>query len=67
MVLHSHLLTLSIGEDWFRRLCTIFLLTVIWLKAEKIQNGDKINVYVPTGNFGNILAAYYARRNGTSG
>lgn len=26
----------------------------------KIQLGDKINVVVPTGNFGNILAAYYA-------
>ena len=26
--------------------------------------GDKINVVVPTGNFGNILAAYYAREMG---
>ena len=25
-----------------------------------IQNGDEINIVVPTGNFGNILAAYYA-------
>ena len=29
--------------------------------AGKIQNGDPINVVVPTGNFGNILAAYYAK------
>ncbi len=29
-----------------------------------IKNGDKINVVVPTGNFGNILAAYYAKRMG---
>lgn len=29
-----------------------------------IQAGDKINVVVPTGNFGNILAAYYASRMG---
>ena len=29
-----------------------------------IENGDKINVCVPTGNFGNILAAYYAREMG---
>ena len=28
------------------------------LREESIQNGDKINVCVPTGNFGNILAAY---------
>lgn len=26
----------------------------------KIELGDKMNVVVPTGNFGNILAAYYA-------
>ena len=26
----------------------------------KIEFGDKINVVVPTGNFGNILASYYA-------
>ena len=34
------------------------------VKAGHIQNGDKINVTVPTGNFGNILAAYYARQIG---
>lgn len=34
------------------------------LAAGKIQNGDPINVVVPTGNFGNILAAYYAREMG---
>ena len=31
------------------------------LRDGKIQLGDPINVCVPTGNFGNILAAYYAR------
>ncbi len=30
----------------------------------KIQAGDIINVVVPTGNFGNILAAYYAKQMG---
>ena len=29
-----------------------------------IKNGDEINVTVPTGNFGNILAAYYAKKMG---
>lgn len=33
-------------------------------KDEKIKIGDKINVVVPTGNFGNILAAYYAKKMG---
>ena len=30
----------------------------------RIQEGDAINYVVPTGNFGNILAAYYACRMG---
>ena len=34
------------------------------VKAGKIQAGDPINVTVPTGNFGNILAAYYAKQTG---
>ncbi len=34
------------------------------LKGKEISVGDKINVVVPTGNFGNILAAYYAKRMG---
>ena len=28
------------------------------------NKGDKVNVVVPTGNFGNILAAYYAKKMG---
>ncbi len=31
---------------------------------DEIKCGDKINVVVPTGNFGNILAAYYAKEMG---
>lgn len=34
------------------------------LKTGDITNGQAINVTVPTGNFGNILAAYYAREIG---
>lgn len=34
------------------------------LENEEITAGEKINVTVPTGNFGNILAAYYAKQMG---
>ena len=34
------------------------------LREGKIKDGDEINIVVPTGNFGNILAAYYARAMG---
>lgn len=34
------------------------------LEEGRIQNGEKINVVVPTGNFGNILAAFYAKQMG---
>ena len=33
-------------------------------KNGEIKDGEKINVTVPTGNFGNILAAYYAKNMG---
>lgn len=34
------------------------------VQNEEIKNGDLINVTVPTGNFGNILAAYFAKQIG---
>lgn len=34
------------------------------LENEEITAGEEINVTVPTGNFGNILAAYYAKQMG---
>ena len=34
------------------------------LGEEKISDGETINVVVPTGNFGNILAAFYAKNMG---
>lgn len=34
------------------------------VKSGEIKLGDKINFAVPTGNFGNILAGYYAKKMG---
>ena len=35
-----------------------------YVSSGAIKLGDSVNVAVPTGNFGNILAAYYAKRMG---
>jgi threonine synthase len=34
------------------------------LSTDEIEMGETINIVVPTGNFGNILAAYYAKTMG---
>ena len=34
------------------------------IKSNQIKSGEEVNITVPTGNFGNILAAYYAKRMG---
>ena len=34
------------------------------VKDGEIELGEKINIVVPTGNFGNILAGYYAKKMG---
>ena len=34
------------------------------LSSDEIELGDKVNFVVPTGNFGNILAGYYAKQMG---
>jgi threonine synthase len=34
------------------------------VKHAEIKTGNKVNIVVPTGNFGNILAAYYAMNMG---
>ncbi|ETY73483.1 threonine synthase [Lactiplantibacillus fabifermentans] len=35
------------------------------IKQGHLKNGDEINFSVPTGNFGDILAGYYAKKLGT--
>mgnify|MGYP004670008131 CR=1 FL=1 len=34
------------------------------VKRGRIKPGDRLDIVVPTGNFGNILAAYYAKHSG---
>ncbi len=34
------------------------------VKKDTVKNGESINFCVPTGNFGNILAGYYAKKMG---
>lgn len=34
------------------------------VEAGRLEEGQEVNICVPTGNFGNILAAYYAREMG---
>ncbi|AGA69569.1 L-threonine synthase [Desulfitobacterium dichloroeliminans LMG P-21439] len=53
--------------NWGRLLPQIVYYFWAYLQAVESQSlrpGEKMNVVVPTGNFGNILAAYYARMMG---
>ena len=53
--------------DWCRVLPQIVYYISAYcdlLREGRIQKGERINVCVPTGNLGNILAAYYAREMG---
>lgn len=45
--------------------CVYYIWSYIgMIRQGVIKAGDTINVVVPTGNFGNILAAYYAKKMG---
>ncbi len=48
----------------FPQIVYYFFAYLSLLKKNQIQSNEKINFTVPTGNFGNILAAWYARRMG---
>lgn len=50
--------------NWGRLVPQIIYYVSAYLDAARlgvIRNGEPINIVVPTGNFGNILAAFYAR------
>ena len=46
------------------QICYYVYAYVKLLEKGEIEEGEKINVVVPTGNFGNILAAFYAKNMG---
>ena len=53
--------------NWGRlvpQICYYFASYAEFIKSGTIKFGDTVNVVVPTGNFGNILAAYYAKKMG---
>lgn len=67
--LNSNQMKLSSANsiNWGRLLPQIVYYVSAYLELrakEKIKDEEKINIVVPTGNFGNILAAYYAGRMG---
>ena len=51
------------SDVWYLDLLLCLCVCTI-IKDGKITEGEKINVVVPTGNFGNILAAFYAKNMG---
>ena len=68
-LLERHRLRLSSANsiNWGRLLPQIVYYVVAYvqmIKRGRIRMGDPIDVCVPSGNFGNLLAAYYAKRMG---
>ena len=61
---HAHFLSSANSINWGRLVPQIVYYVSAYLdmvRASTILMGDKINVCVPTGNFGNIFAAYIAK------
>ena len=46
------------------QICYYFSAYLDLVSSDQIKMGDKVDFTVPTGNFGNILAGYYAKRMG---
>ncbi len=64
---HKILLSSANSINWGRlapQIVYYFSSYAALLSKEKIAMGDKINIVVPTGNFGNILSAWYAMKMG---
>ncbi len=64
---HNYVFSSANSINWGRLLPQIvyyFYSYTKLIEKGQIQNGDPINVCVPTGNFGNVLAAYYASKMG---
>lgn len=64
---HSFMLSSANSINWGRLVPQIVYYWSAYAemcKAGEITMGDKVNIVVPTGNFGNILAAYYASKMG---
>ncbi|MBQ6569876.1 MAG: threonine synthase [Clostridia bacterium] len=50
--------------NWGRLVPQIVYYVSAYLDVKEKTGADKVNIVVPTGNFGNILAAYYAMKMG---
>ena len=64
---HNMLFSSANSINWGRLLPQIVYYVYAYLelvRTEQITLGKPMDVVVPTGNFGNILAAYYARKMG---
>ena len=64
---HGYILSSANSINWGRlapQIVYYFSAYCDLLNAGEIKLGDKINVCVPTGNFGNIFAAYLAKNMG---
>ncbi|KAJ8301244.1 hypothetical protein KUTeg_020231 [Tegillarca granosa] len=60
----SMLLIQSTGADLFLRLCSTVSAYLELVRMGVVEMGSDVDLCVPTGNFGNILAAFYAKEMG---